>query len=100
LVIETTNYHPQERFRGASEHLKVTERLTRVAADRIHYSFWVEDPTVFSTPWGGEYEFSKAGGALYDYACHEGNYALPNILAGARAEEQAAGAEATGAGGR
>jgi hypothetical protein len=90
LVIETTNYHPQQVFRGASEHLKVTERLTRVGADRIHYGFWVEDPTVFSRPWGGEYEFSKAGGALYEYACHEGNYALPNILAGARAEEHAA----------
>jgi hypothetical protein len=101
LVIETTNYHPQERFRGASEHLKVTERLTRVAADRLHYGFWVEDPTAFSEPWGGEYEFSRSGGALYEYACHEGNYALPNILAGARAEEQAAAtARPTASGGR
>ncbi len=88
LVIETTNYHPAQSFRGASANLKVTERLTRVAADRLHYGFWVEDPSTFTQPWGGEYEFAKSSGALYEYACHEGNYGLPNILAGAREEER------------
>ena len=90
LVIETTNYHPGQSFRGASEHLKVTERLTRVGPDRIHYGFWVEDPTVFTQPWGGEYEFARSAGPLYEYACHEGNYGLVGILAGAREEERAA----------
>src|SRR4051812_18691518 len=88
LVVETTNYHPQQSLRGASEHLKVTERFTRVAPDRLHYAFWVEDPTVFTAPWGGEYEFSRSKGALYEYACHEGNYGLVGILQGAREEER------------
>ncbi|WP_430422552.1 hypothetical protein [Phenylobacterium sp.] len=88
LVVETTGYHPQQVFRGASEHLKVTERFTRVGPERMHYGFWVEDPTVFSQPWGGEYEFSRISGQLYEYACHEGNYGLANILSGAREEER------------
>jgi hypothetical protein len=88
LVVETTGYHPQQTFRGASEHLKVTERFTPVAAGRMHYGFWVEDPTVFSQPWGGEYEFSRIDGQVYEYACHEGNYGLTNILSGARHEER------------
>lgn len=89
LVVETTNYHPQQSFRGASENLKVTERLTRVGDKRIHYAFKVEDPTTFSQPWGGEYEFGPSEGPVYEYACHEGNYGLTNILAGARDEEKA-----------
>ena len=88
LVVETTNYHPQQSFRGASEHLKVTERFTPVAEGRMHYGFWVEDPTVFRQPWGGEYEFSKITGQIYEYACHEGNYGLANILSGAREEDR------------
>ena len=90
LVAETTNYSPQQAFRGADENLKVTERFTRVAPDRILYQFKVEDPTVWAQPWGGEYEFGTAKGNLYEYACHEGNYGLEGILAGARAEEVAA----------
>ena len=87
LVVETTNFHPQQVFRGASENLKVTERLRRLGPGRLHYTFWVEDPTVFVRPWGGEYEFSPSRGEIYEYACHEGNYALHGILAGARANE-------------
>ncbi|MFN9850096.1 MAG: hypothetical protein ACK56C_17230 [Alphaproteobacteria bacterium] len=88
LVVETVGFHPQQVFRGASENLKVTERLTPVSADRMHYGFWVEDPTVFRQPWGGEYEFSRLNGMIYEYACHEGNYGLANILSGAREEER------------
>src|SRR6185312_7212333 len=88
LVVETTNFHPEQVFRGASEHLKVTERLTLVGKDRLHYAFWVEDPTVFAQPWGGEYEFARSKGPVYEYACHEGNYGLVGILQGARAEER------------
>jgi hypothetical protein len=54
----------------------------------MHYAFWVEDPTVFSQPWGGEYEFSRTKGPIYEYACHEGNYGLPDILLGAREEDR------------
>ena len=88
LVVETTNFHPEQVFRGASANLKVTERFTRTAKDRLHYAFWVEDPTVFAQPWGGEYEFSKITGQVYEYACHEGNYGLVGILQGAREEDR------------
>jgi hypothetical protein len=88
LVVETTNFHPEQVFRGASEHLKVTERFTRTGKGRLHYAFWVEDPTVFAQPWGGEYEFSKIAGQVYEYACHEGNYGLVGILQGARQEDR------------
>jgi hypothetical protein len=88
LVVETTNFHPEQVFRGASEHLKVTERFTRVSKDRMHYAFWVEDPSVFAEPWGGEYEFQRIPGQVYEYACHEGNYGLIGILQGAREEDR------------
>lgn len=89
LVVETTNYPPYTNLRGSSANLKVTERFTRVNADRLLYQFKVEDPTVWAEPWGGEYEFSRSG-PIFEYACHEGNYGLANILAGAREEERAA----------
>ena len=89
LVVETINYSPQQAFRGADQNLKVTERFTKVSPERILYQFKVEVPTVWDTAWGGEYEFGKAKGNVYEYACHEGNYGLENILAGARAEEAA-----------
>ncbi|CAN5238881.1 hypothetical protein BH11PSE2_BH11PSE2_03110 [soil metagenome] len=88
LVAETTNYSAQQAFRGADQNLKVTEKFTRVASGRILYQFTVEDPTVWAQPWGGEYEFGTAKGGLYEYACHEGNYGLEGILAGARAEDE------------
>ena len=95
LVVETTNYHPSTSFRGSSANLKMTEKFTRVGRDRLLYQFTVEDPTVWATPWGGEYEFYPTEGGMYEYACHEGNYGLEGILAGARNEEQQAAA-ATG----
>jgi hypothetical protein len=88
LVVETTNFHPTENFRGSSsDNLKVTERFTRVGPERLLYQFTVEDPSVWTTAWGGEYEMSPSRGPLYEYACHEGNYGLTNILAGTRAQE-------------
>ncbi|MDX1384613.1 MAG: hypothetical protein R3190_13255 [Thermoanaerobaculia bacterium] len=89
LVVETTDYHPHQKFYGASEELQVTERFTRVAEDRLLYQFTVEDPLVWEEPWGGEYEFWASPG-IYEYACHEGNHGLYNILAGGRAEERRA----------
>jgi hypothetical protein len=88
LVVETTNYHPEQSFRGSTEHLNVTERNNPVGHGRMHYAFSVEDPTVFAQPWGGEYEFSRIKGQVYEYACHEGNYGRVGILEGARAEDR------------
>ena len=90
LVVETTGYNPQQGLRGSSDNLKVTERFRRVSPDRMSYKFKVEDPTTWTQPWSGEYEFSKTKGLVYEYACHEGNYALEGILAGARDEERLA----------
>jgi hypothetical protein len=101
LVVETTNLPQRQAFMGAWENLKVTERFRRVAKDRIHYSFTVDDPTVWEQPWGGEYEFSALDGLVYEYACHEGNYAMPGILGGSREADRAeAAAAARGGGGR
>ena len=96
LVMETVGYHPSQQFRGyPATDLKVTERLTRVAKDRLLYQFKVENPTVWDVAWGGEYEFGSTPGEMYEYACHEGNYAMEGILAGARNEERVA-AQAAG----
>ncbi len=89
LVVETINYHPAQEFYGASENLKVTERFTRVADNRLHYQFSIEDPVVWEKPWGGEYEFWASEG-IYEFACHEGNYGMIGILAGAREQERRA----------
>lgn len=67
------------------------ERFTRVGPDSINYSFTVADPAAFTQSWTAEYPFYLASGLIYEYACHEGNYALPGILAGAREQERAEG---------
>ncbi len=93
LVVETVNYNPNQNLMGGSADMKVTERFTRVGPKRLRYEFRVEDPATWSAPWSGEYEFTPSKGPVYEYACHEGNYALPDILAGARhAEADAANA--------
>lgn len=88
LVVETVGYHPEQSVRGGGPNLKTTERFTRVAPDRIHYAFHVEDPETWVEPWGGDYEFAAVNGQLYEYACHEGNYGLENILFGGRAADR------------
>jgi|SRR5579859_523101 len=92
LVVETTNLPEQDNFMGSWKNLKVTERFTRVSPTRINYKFQIEDPDTWDAPWGGEYNFSPMHGIIYEYACHEGNYALPSILAGARRQEKEAAA--------
>jgi hypothetical protein len=87
LVVETTNFTDKTRFRGSTEHLKVTERFTRVDANTLKYRFTVEDSGTWERPWTGEYTWPATGDHLYEYACHEGNYALGNILRGARLRE-------------
>jgi hypothetical protein len=90
LVIETTNFHPLQSFRGASENLKVVERLTRLDADTILYKFTIDDPGTFTRQWSGEVPFKALNDLVYEYACHEANYALSNILSGERAQEREA----------
>ncbi len=87
LVVETTHIPESQAFVGSWKDLKVTERFRRNGKESLYYSFQVEDPTLWEKPWGGEYEFIPLGDVLYEYACHEGNYALPGILMGARVEE-------------
>ena len=95
LVVETTNFPKATELYGAWKALKVTERFTRVGPHRILYQFKVQDPTVWDASWGGEYEFSASKGRIFEYACHEGNYALADMLAGARADDAAAAAKRT-----
>jgi hypothetical protein len=88
LVIETRNFRPEQSFRGSSENAVVTERLTRVAKDKIIYHFTFDDPTTFTSSFTGELPFVPVDANIYEYACHEGNYALPGILSGAREAEK------------
>ena len=93
LIIETSKLNPQQltayrEFFGASPNMKITERLTRVDANTINYEFLIEDLETWESPWGGEVPFVKMDGLLYEYACHEANYALENVLRGARAQER------------
>lgn len=92
LVVETRNFRPEQSFRGSSENAVITERFTRVAKDKIVYRFAIEDPSTFTAPIKGELPFQSVDANIYEYACHEGNYALPGILSGAREEEKAAAA--------
>jgi hypothetical protein len=96
LVVETTNLTDRTAFRGASENLRVTERFTRVADDRIIYEFTVDDPTVWTRPWSAEVPMMRANGPIFEFACHEHNYGVSNTLSGARAEEAAAREAARG----
>jgi hypothetical protein len=99
LVVETTNMRPEQAFRGASPELKVTERFTRVGPRQIKYSFTVDDPKTYISSYTGEVALNATKGPIYEYACHEGNYALPGILGGARAQEKEALAAAKAAAG-
>jgi len=88
LVVETSNFRPDQTFRGATAGMKVTERFTRISPAQILYQFRVEDPKSFTAPVEGEVAWNLTKDRIYEYACHEGNYALPGILAGARNAEK------------
>ena len=97
LVVETTNFHPNQSYRLAIRHqlyvppsAHVTERFTRIGPQEILYEFSVEDEGAYTQTWKGEMTLRKTKGPIYEYACHEGNYSLPGILAGARYEERKA----------
>jgi hypothetical protein len=87
LVVDTTNFNRQTKFMGASENLHVVERFESVDGNTLLYRATVEDASVFSKPWMIEYPFARAPGPAFEFACHEGNYALPAILQGARKSE-------------
>jgi hypothetical protein len=88
LVVETTNFTDKTRFRGSTENLKVTERFTRIDARTLRYQFTIEDPQTWTRPWTAEYAWPATADLLYEYACQEGNYAMGNILRGARLKEK------------
>ena len=90
LVIETTGFREETAWRGSSTSLKVTERLRRVSDEVVEYGFTVDDPETWAQPWSGVYPLTEIEGPLFEYACHEGNYGMANILSGQRAEEAAA----------
>ena len=90
LVVDTTNFTDKTRFRGSADKLHLTERFTRVDPDTIVYEFTVDDPTTFTKPWTAQIPMKKSQGPIFEYACHEGNYAMAGMLAGARAQEKAA----------
>lgn len=94
LVVETTNFHLQQNLRSSLDHrfygspqMRVTERFTRTDENTITYHFTVNDPENYTQPWSGELPMVASDEGIYEYACHEGNYALPGILAGARRAE-------------
>ncbi len=87
LVVDTTNFTDKTRFRGSTESLHVVERFSRVDADTLLYRFTIEDPMTWTRAWTGEYTWPATNDRIYEYACHEGNYALENILRGARLRE-------------
>jgi hypothetical protein len=93
-VIETTNLPLAQLnkhsyiYPGGSEQMRVVERLTRVDESTINYEFTVTDPGTYTLPWGGEVPMKRLNDLIYEYACHEGNYALGNVLSGARYQER------------
>lgn len=87
LVVETTNFTDKTRFRGSGENLKVTERFTLASDQTIRYQFTIDDPSTWERSWTGEYPWNPSQEPIYEYACHEGNYALETVLRGARVAE-------------
>lgn len=90
LVVDTTNFVNHPRYFGTTDKAHVTERFTRTSAEMITYEFTIEDPGTFSRPWSASFALNRTTGPIYEYACHEGNYAVPGILAGARKQEKEA----------
>jgi hypothetical protein len=86
LVVNTVNFL-NASFRGSTESLKLTEQFRRVADDTLEYYVTIDDPNVWSRPWTLMIPLKKTGEGMFEYACHEGNYGLPAILSGARAQE-------------
>ena len=92
LVVETTNFKERSVYRNANpERLKIIERFTRIAPDKVRWSVTIDDPTTWTRPWTFSLPLTADANPVPHYECHEGNYGLPNILSAARAEEAASG---------
>ena len=98
LVVETTNFRRETSLQGSTADTRLVERFTRIDAGTIRYEFTVSDPNSYTRPWSAMVPLMRIPGPLFEYACHEGNYALPNILAGARAQEKKSEQERAAAG--
>ena len=88
LVVETTHFSDKHGYRGSTPDRHLVERFTRVDADTLLYEFTISDPATWSAPWTAQVPMQLTELPLFEYACHEGNYAMPNILGGARLEER------------
>ena len=88
LVVESEHFNGVNDVRGSDERLRLIERFLRIDGDTLRYEFTVENPSAFTAPWTAVLPMSRSAERLCEYACHEGNYALMNILRGARAQEQ------------
>ena len=95
LVIETTNFSPKSDFMGSHDQLHLTERLTRVSTDVLNYEFTVNDPTMWTKPWTAMIPLKYKNEMIFEYACHEANHAIPNMLSGHRYQEREETATAT-----
>ena len=87
LVVETTNFSDKTSFRGSSSGLKVIERFRRADANTLQYQVTLEDSTTWTQPWTAALAMPMTEGDMFEYACHEGNYGMTNLLAGARVQE-------------
>jgi hypothetical protein len=90
LVVETTNFTDKWSYRGSTEKLRLTERFTRTDAGTVSYEFTIDDPATFSSRWTAAIPMTATDELIYEYACHEGNYGMVNLLNGARVQEKAA----------
>lgn len=90
LVVDTTNFTAKTQYEGSSDKLHIVERFSRIDDRSLLYRFTVEDPDTWDRPWTGEYPWMKSDEMLYEYACHEGNHAMENVMSGARALERQA----------
>jgi hypothetical protein len=88
LVVDTTNFSDRTNVRGSDEQLHLVERFRRVDANTLLYEFTVDDPTAFTKSWSGAIPMTRSIEPIYEYACHEANYAMGGILRGARAQEK------------
>ena len=89
LVVETKQFSDKTSFRGSDEHLRVVERFSRTGPDALRYEYTIDNPTAFTRPWSAAFTMARSDEMMYEFACHEGNYGLLNILKAARYGERA-----------
>jgi hypothetical protein len=100
LVVDTINFQRETSLRGSTATTHLVERFTRVDANTLRYEFTVDDPATWTRPWTAAVFMNKTEGPMFEYACHEGNFAMAHILSGARASDKAAGSARASAGGK